>query len=93
MTDNTVANEQELDENELIAQRKQRLAELRKKGEAYPNQFRRDSLSAEIHANFDDKDKAEKAAEALNQEYLLGRSLKIRLAEPKPQRREGQSER
>ncbi|GMQ84319.1 MAG: lysine--tRNA ligase [Gammaproteobacteria bacterium] len=47
----------ETDEHKLIAQRRQKLNELREQGVAFPNDFRRDSLAAELHAAFDDKDK------------------------------------
>ncbi|MGI9305418.1 MAG: OB-fold nucleic acid binding domain-containing protein, partial [Gammaproteobacteria bacterium] len=38
------------DENKLIAQRRQKLDALREQGEAFPNDFRRDSLAAQLHA-------------------------------------------
>ncbi len=44
------------DEHKLIAQRRQKLAALRNEGTAFPNDFRRDSLAAEILAQFDNKD-------------------------------------
>ncbi len=49
------------DESHLIAQRRQKLAELRERGEAYPNDFRRDALAGELHASHDaaDADKLE----------------------------------
>ena len=43
-----------LDENEQIAQRKAKLAALRKKGKAFPNDFRPDTLSEEIHRLYRD---------------------------------------
>ncbi len=46
------------DENKLIAQRRQKLAQLREAGEAFPNDFRRDSLAGEIRAEYAEKDKA-----------------------------------
>ena len=39
-------------ENDLILQRKAKLAELRSEGNAYPNDFRRDSLSQDLHAKY-----------------------------------------
>ena len=36
-------------ENDLIAQRRQDLDELRKAGNAYNNQFKRDSLALDLH--------------------------------------------
>lgn len=49
----TVNNDEEiLDVNAQIAQRKQKLASLREEGNAYPNDFRRDTLAADLHADF-----------------------------------------
>lgn len=42
-----------LDENRLIAQRRQKLAGLRAQGQAYPNDFRREALAGDLHARFD----------------------------------------
>ena len=38
----------EQNENELIAQRRDQLQTLREKGNAYPNDFRRDALAADL---------------------------------------------
>ena len=43
------------DENKLIAQRREKLAVLRKNGTAFPNDFRRDSLAAGLHEQYADK--------------------------------------
>src|SRR6266705_2956561 len=40
---------QRLDENQIIAERRAKLAELRKRGTAFPNDFRRENLAAELH--------------------------------------------
>src|SRR5881296_2617178 len=37
------------DENQIIAERRAKLAELRKRGTAFPNDFRRENLAAELH--------------------------------------------
>src|SRR3989441_4228156 len=37
------------DENQIIAERRAKLAELRKRGSAFPNDFRRENLAAELH--------------------------------------------
>jgi lysyl-tRNA synthetase class 2 len=37
------------DENQIIAERRARLAELRKRGVAFPNDFRREHLAADLH--------------------------------------------
>jgi lysyl-tRNA synthetase class 2 len=42
-----------LDENQIIAERRGKLAALRAHGNAYPNDFRRDALGAELHAAYD----------------------------------------
>ncbi len=47
----------ETDEHKLIAQRRQKLNALREQGAAFPNDFRRDAIAAELHAAFDGKDK------------------------------------
>ena len=38
------------DENALIAERRAKLARLREAGIAFPNDFRRDALAADLHA-------------------------------------------
>jgi len=44
------------DENQIIAERRAKLATLRAKGAAFPNDFRRDALAADLHAAHDGKD-------------------------------------
>jgi lysyl-tRNA synthetase class 2 len=44
----------EADENRLIAERRAKLAELREAGEAYPNDFRKNATSKELHTRFCD---------------------------------------
>jgi lysyl-tRNA synthetase class 2 len=48
-----------IDDNEQIAQRRAKLAELRGQGNAFPNDFRRDALAADLHARFDELDPEE----------------------------------
>ncbi|MBV35488.1 MAG: lysine--tRNA ligase [Rickettsiales bacterium] len=48
-----------VDVNEQITLRKEKLAEKRKQGVAFPNDFRRDSLAANIAEEFGDKEKPE----------------------------------
>ena len=43
------------DENKLIAERRAKLAQLRAAGNAFPNDYRRDALAAELHAAFGDR--------------------------------------
>jgi len=40
-------------ENRLIAERREKLGELRSRGIAFPNDFRRDSVAGELHAGYD----------------------------------------
>jgi lysyl-tRNA synthetase class 2 len=49
----------ELDENKLIAQRRGKLAALRENGIAFPNDFRRNVVAGEVHAEYGDMDPAE----------------------------------
>ncbi|SVA46571.1 uncharacterized protein METZ01_LOCUS99425, partial [marine metagenome] len=43
----------EISKNELLALRKAKLDELKSKGKAYPNDFRRNSVSSELHSSYD----------------------------------------
>jgi lysyl-tRNA synthetase, class II len=47
--------EQGQDEHKLIAQRREKLARLRERGLAFPNDFRRNVIAGELHAEYDDK--------------------------------------
>src|SRR5262249_17825574 len=47
------------DENQIIAERRARLAELRKSGAAFPNDFHREHLAAELHKAWGDKSNEE----------------------------------
>lgn len=47
------------DENKLIAQRREKLAELRNQGAAFPSHFHRDALAAELQDRFGTKSKQE----------------------------------
>jgi lysyl-tRNA synthetase class 2 len=46
------------DLNEQIAQRRAKLAELRRQGNAFPNDFRRNVVAGELHAEYGNKDAA-----------------------------------
>ena len=52
-------------ENDLIAQRRQDLDELRKAGNAYNNQFKRDSLALDLHTKYEKKSKEELENESI----------------------------
>ncbi len=47
------------DENRYIEQRRDKLAQLRARGQAYPNHFERRDFAADIHAAHDGKSKQE----------------------------------
>ncbi|MEK7815978.1 MAG: lysine--tRNA ligase [Pseudomonadota bacterium] len=47
------------DENEQMALRRQKLTELRGQGNPFPNDFKRNVVAGELHAEYDDKDNAE----------------------------------
>ncbi len=49
----------ELDENKLIAQRREKLTAIREQGIAFPNDFRRNVVAGELHAEYADMDGAE----------------------------------
>jgi lysyl-tRNA synthetase class 2 len=53
------------DENKLIAERRTKLAAIRAKGVAFPNDFRRSALAAELHARFAGVDAAAVEAAAV----------------------------
>ncbi len=40
------------DDNQIIAERRAKLAALRTRGQAFPNDFRRDALAADVHARY-----------------------------------------
>ena len=44
------------DENKLIAERRRKLAQLRAEGIAFPNDFRRNVMAGELHAEYGNKD-------------------------------------
>lgn len=64
--------------SEQVQQRKAKLAALREKGVAYPNQFKRAHLSAELHAQYAD-DTADALAEAGISVSVAGRIMTRRI--------------
>jgi len=50
------------DDNEIIRHRREKLATLRGRGNAFPNDFRRDAWAAELHARFGGTDRESLAA-------------------------------
>src|SRR3954471_9320386 len=47
----------EVDENQIIAERRAKLAALRAKGNAYPNQFQRDNLAGDLIEQYEERDR------------------------------------
>ncbi len=66
------------DGNEIIRQRRAQLEELRRQGNAYPNDFRRNILTAELHARYGDRDK-EQLEEEPEKFSLCGRMMSRRV--------------
>ena len=58
------------DENKLIVQRREKLNAMREVGNAFPNDFRRDSLASDLHAKYEGKNKEE--LEELNIRVAVG---------------------
>jgi len=50
-----VDSEPPIDDNKLIAERRAKLATLRRAGSAFPNDFRRDTLAAQLQSSFGEK--------------------------------------
>ena len=70
MNNSVIPDNQVLDENEQISQRKAKLAEARKTGIAYPNDFYRDALSQDLHAQYD----------ALDHDALALKNITVKIA-------------
>ncbi len=62
--------EEQLDENQIIAIRREKLNEIRKQGVAFPNDFRRDSFASELHEKYD----------ALSKEELDPQEIPVKIA-------------
>jgi len=60
----------QLDENKLIALRREKLRQLRDNGNAFPNDFRRNTMAGELHAEYEGK----------GEEELEGLGLRVCLA-------------
>ena len=68
----------DIEENRLIAERRAKLDELRQAGRAYPNDFRKDTTSDELHARFGDRD-AEALSEVEEEFRVAGRMMAKRV--------------
>ena len=64
-----MSNDQQQDENRLIAERREKLAAIRQQGVAFPNQVDREHRAADLQAEYGDKTKED--LEALNQEVAV----------------------
>ena len=51
--------EPQLDENQIIALRREKLHNIRKERNAYPNDFKRDSFAADLHTQYGEISKEE----------------------------------
>src|SRR5512136_1375938 len=54
-----MADQPTQDENQIIAERRARLAELRRRGSVFPNDFQREHLAADLHRVWGDKSNEE----------------------------------
>ncbi len=68
----------QIDENKLIAQRREKLQQLRENGNAFPNDFRRNTMAGELHAEYDEKGDEELEALGLRVS-LAGRMMSRRV--------------
>ena len=66
----------EIDENKLIAERRAKLAGIREKGNAFPNDFRRNVLAGELHAEYGEKTKEE--LQALNLRVVIAGRMMLK---------------
>ncbi len=73
-----MTDENQSTEEELIAQRREHLEQLRQAGVAYRNDFKRDTLAAEIHENYGNKTK-EELEEKKIQVAVAGRMMSRRV--------------
>ena len=55
--ENVQKEEGMVDENSIISDRRNKLDDLRKNGIAFPNQFKPQHFSSELHKNYDSDDK------------------------------------
>ncbi|QEY25277.1 lysine--tRNA ligase [Neisseria zalophi] len=58
-------NETQLDENQIIALRREKLNEIRKNGIAFPNQYRRDAFAGDLQERYGNLEKAELDPQAI----------------------------
>jgi lysyl-tRNA synthetase class 2 len=71
-------NDETQDENKLIAQRREKLQQMRENGNAFPNDFRRNSMAGELHAEYGEKSGEELESMGLRVK-LAGRMMSRRV--------------
>ena len=77
MTDKEQTNQAPEDENKLIAQRREKLHQIRQRREAFPNDFDRTDLSENIHRDYGHQDAQELQA-AARRVSVAGRIIRTR---------------
>lgn len=65
-----------IDENHIIAERRQKLTHLRESGKAYPNHFKPQDLASDLHHQFDLLDNA--ALEARQQKAIVAGRIRLK---------------
>lgn len=58
-------NSAPVDENQIVAERRAKLAEIRSQGVAFPNDFKREHMAADLHAQYGEIDKEPLEAQAI----------------------------
>ena len=69
---------EEISQNELLALRRAKLDNLRSKGNAFPNDFKRDALAEDLHTSYDSLEKEKLDKEAV-QVSIAGRVMLQRI--------------
>lgn len=77
MSESDQSSAEIVDENKLIAQRREKLNAIREQRNAFPNKFRRNDYAADLHEKFGDKDK-EQLAELATEACVAGRIIRQR---------------
>jgi len=73
-----MSDDDQKDENEIIALRRAKLATLRESGMPFPNDFRRNVVAGELHAEYDDKDNTALEASPVRVQ-VAGRMMAMRV--------------
>jgi lysyl-tRNA synthetase class 2 len=77
-SNNTPVEEETVDTNALIAQRRSKLTAMREEGNAFPNDFRRDVMAGELHAEYNEKSNEELEAAPIRVK-VAGRMMSQRI--------------